>query len=40
MFSDICEIKLCGKKATRIASKAEGGIIDICDDCWHKLYRS
>jgi ribosome-binding protein aMBF1 (putative translation factor) len=40
MFSDICQWKECGKKATRIAAKPEGGIIDICDDCWHEHYRS
>ena len=40
MFSDICEIELCKQKATRLAARKEGGIIDICDDCWHKLYRS
>jgi hypothetical protein len=40
MFNDICEIKSCGKKASRLASKPEGGIIDICDDCWNKIYRS
>ena len=40
MFGDICEIDLCGGKATRIAAKPEGAIIDICDNCWNKLYRS
>ena len=41
MFSDKCEWdKGCNNKATRLASKPEGGIIDICDSCWHKNYRS
>jgi hypothetical protein len=40
MFGEVCELKDCQSKATRIAAKPEGGIIDICDDCWHKLYRS
>jgi hypothetical protein len=40
MFSGKCEIEGCGKEATRLSSKPEGQIIDICDDCWHKLYRS
>ncbi len=40
MFSGKCEIDKCDGKATRLSSKPEGGIIDICDDCWHKLYRS
>ena len=40
MFNDICEKKDCNKKATRIASKPEGGIIDVCSDCWNKEYKS
>jgi ribosome-binding protein aMBF1 (putative translation factor) len=40
VFSGKCEIEKCGKEATRLSSKPEGGIIDICDDCWHRLYRS
>ena len=41
MFQDKCEwAKGCKGKPTRIAAKPEGGIIDICDDCWHKYYRS
>ena len=40
MFSGFCEIKDCKNKATRLSSKPEGGIIDICDDCWHLKYRS
>ena len=40
MLNDICEWNNCGKKANRIAAKLEGGIIDICNECWHKYYRS
>lgn len=40
MFNDLCEIKDCKNKAARIASRPEGGIIDICNDCWHKQYKS
>ncbi len=41
MFNDICEwSKECNNKATRIAAKPAGMIIDICDECWHKYYRS
>jgi len=40
VFADICEWGGCNNKATRIAAKPEGGIIDICDECWHKHYRS
>ena len=40
MFSGFCEIKGCGKKATRISGKLDGIIIDICDECWHEQYKS
>ena len=40
MFSGLCEMAGCGKKATRLTSRPEGPIVDICDDCWHKIYRS
>jgi hypothetical protein len=41
MFNEICEwSKECKGKATRIAAKPEGGIIDICDKCWYDHYRS
>ena len=40
MFSGKCEIQGCGKEATRLSSKPEGGIIDICDDCWYEQYKS
>ena len=40
MFGEICEIDGCSNKSTRIAAKSTGPIIDICDDCWHKEYRS
>ena len=40
MFGEVCEIDGCSNKSARIASRKEGGIIDICDECWHKLYRS
>jgi hypothetical protein len=41
MFSDICQWeKDCGQEATRIAAKPEGGIIDICNDCWHEHFKS
>ena len=40
MFSGFCEIKDCNNKATRLSAKADGGIIDICDTCWHMEYKS
>jgi hypothetical protein len=40
MLGDLCEWNGCGKKATRIAAKPAGMIIDICDECWHQYYRS
>jgi len=40
MFGELCEMAGCANKSTRIAAKPEGRIIDICDECWHKNYRS
>jgi len=40
MLNDVCEWNSCGKKASRIAAKPGGMIIDICDECWHEHYRS
>ena len=40
MNIDKCEIPGCVNDATRIAGMSEGGIIEICDACWHKKYRS
>jgi len=40
MFSGFCEIKDCNNKATRISGKLDGGIIDICDNCWYEQYKS
>jgi hypothetical protein len=39
MFSGICEIKDCGQKSSRIGSLPESGIIDMCADCYEKLYK-
>jgi hypothetical protein len=40
VLDGLCEIKDCKNKATRIAAKPEGGIIDVCNDCWYKKYKS
>jgi hypothetical protein len=40
MFSDICQENNCNKKASRITSKPEGGIIDVCSDCWNDRYKT
>ena len=40
MFNNICEIKNCEKPAKRIGSLPESGIIDMCADCYEKLYKS
>jgi len=40
MFGDSCQVKGCTNHATRLAAKPEGAIIDICDTCWHKAYKS
>ena len=39
MFNEICQTDGCSNKATRLAAKPEGGIIDICSECWHKMYK-
>lgn len=39
MLGDICEIKGCDKKASRVGSLPESGIIDMCADCYHKRYK-
>ena len=39
MLSDKCEIKDCNGKASRIGSLPESGIIDMCADCYEKLYK-
>jgi len=40
MFGEICQMNDCNNKSTRITAKPEGGIIDVCDECWHRKYRS
>jgi hypothetical protein len=39
MLDGICEVKDCKKKATRIGTFPESGIIDMCPDCYQKLYK-
>jgi len=39
MFSDQCQVNGCDKKATRIGSLPESGIIDMCTDCYEKIYK-
>ena len=34
-----CEMPNCDNKAKRLTS-TESKIIEICDNCWHKIYRS
>ena len=41
MLEDICQwSKECKNQATRIASKKEGPILDICDKCWYREFKS
>lgn len=40
MSIDKCEISGCANEAKRIAGIPDGGIIEICDPCWYKMYRS
>ena len=35
-----CHIKACDKDATHIGSLPDTGIIDLCGDCYYKLYKS
>lgn len=39
MLNDLCEVKGCSGKASRIGSFPESGIIDMCADCYQKLYK-
>lgn len=39
MLGDLCEIRGCNKKASRVGSLEETGIIDMCSDCYEKLYK-
>lgn len=40
MFGELCDTLGCNRKSTRIAAKKDGPIVDICDECWHKIYKS
>ena len=40
MFLDKCQIKDCNGKATHIGSTPESGIIDLCTNCYVRLYKS
>ena len=37
--TDKCKVLDCNNNATRITSD-ETSIIKICDECWHKKYKS
>ena len=39
MLSGKCEIKNCDKDASHIGSFPESGIIDMCSDCYNRLYK-
>jgi hypothetical protein len=39
MLGNICEIKYCNNKASRIGALPEFGIIDMCADCYESLYK-
>lgn len=40
MSEDKCQIKNCNNVAKYIGSLPESGIINMCGDCYHRLYRS
>lgn len=40
MLGEFCEVKDCNNKSSRIGTLPETGIIDMCGDCYEKLYRS
>lgn len=40
MLSGKCEVKECNKPASHIGSLPESGIIDMCSNCYNKLYKS
>lgn len=39
MSQDLCEVKDCSNKSSRIGSLPESGIIEMCADCYQKLYK-
>jgi hypothetical protein len=39
MLGDFCEINGCDKKASRVGSLPESGIIDMCADCYQERYK-
>lgn len=39
MFDDTCEIKGCSNKAAYVGSLPESGIINMCKDCYNRLYK-
>jgi len=39
-MQDKCQVPGCDKNASRLAAKKEGGIIDVCSDCYYKIYKS
>jgi hypothetical protein len=40
MFSSVCEINNCSKKASRIGNTKESGTISMCGDCYQILNKS
>lgn len=39
-FEDRCGIKGCDRPAKKLGSGDTGNIIEMCNDCWDKKYRS
>jgi hypothetical protein len=39
MQDDLCQIEGCKNKAERLTS-TETKYIEVCDECWHKKYKS
>lgn len=39
-FEEKCQMDNCTNIPTRLAARPEGGIIDICDDCYFEYFKS
>jgi hypothetical protein len=39
-FNDKCKVNGCSNEAAKLGINDVGSIIEMCDNCWDKVYRS
>jgi hypothetical protein len=39
-FDDKCKVKGCSDEAAKLGINDNGTIIEMCNNCWDKVYRS